>query len=79
MKSKFLTSATLFAVLTTGAGPVPIAATQAREAPGQGFCRTADPLPRLDPEVQPQQQQSSNSVKTKGGSKRDRAIATASE
>jgi hypothetical protein len=78
MKSKFLTSATLFAVLTTGAGPVPMAATQAREASGQGFCRTADPLPRLDPEVQPQQQ-SSNSVKTKGGSKRDREVATASE
>ena len=78
MKSKFLTSATLFAVLATGAGPVPVAAIQAREVPGQGFCRTADPLPRLDPEVQPQQQ-SNGIVKTKGGSKRDRETSMASE
>lgn len=79
MKSKFLTSATLFAVLATGAGPATVAAIQAREAQGQGFCRTADPLPRLDPEVQPQRQPSNGSVKTKGGSKRDREISMASE
>ena len=79
MKNQFLTSATMFAVLATGMGPVPIVATQAREMPGQGFCRTAGSLPQLDPEVQPQQQQSNGAIKTTGSSKRDREASMASE
>ena len=79
MRSRLMTSVTMAAVLASAPGPMPFAAAQARSIAGQGFCRTADPLPHLDPEVQPQQQQSNGSVKTMGGSKRDRAIAMPSE
>ena len=74
MRSRLLTSVTMVAVLASAPGPMPFATAQARPVAGQGFCRTADPLPRLDPEVQPQQQ-SNHSVKTK----RDRADGMASE
>ncbi|WP_249339998.1 vWA domain-containing protein [Sphingopyxis sp. L1A2A] len=79
MKSKFLTSATLFALLVTGADPVPVAAIQTREGLGQGFCRTADPLPRLDPEAQQPRQQANGVTKTKRGGARDRDASLASE
>ncbi len=79
MRSRFLTGVTMFAVLASAPAPIPLAMAQARTTPGQGFCRTADPLPRLDPEVQPHQQQTSGGVKTKGGSKRDRDLAMTAE
>ncbi len=79
MKSKFLTSATLFAFLVTGADPVPVAAIQTRDGLGQGFCRTADPLPRLDPETQQPRQQANGVTKTKRGGGRDRDASLASE
>ncbi|NIJ36667.1 hypothetical protein FHR22_001316 [Sphingopyxis panaciterrae] len=66
MRSRYLTGATMLAVLASAPAPLPIAAAYAKPAGGQqGFCRTADPLPRLDPEVQPQQQ-SNGDLKTSG-------------
>ncbi|WP_228765421.1 vWA domain-containing protein [Sphingopyxis solisilvae] len=71
MTNRFLTSTTIFAVLATGAGPIPITAIQAREAPQQGYCRNAGPLPQLAPESQWQAQQSNDGPRAMGG-KRDR-------
>ena len=76
MRSRFLTGVTMFAVLGSGPAPLPVAMAYAM-APSvpQGFCRNADPLPRLDPEVQPRPQQSPGAAKTGGGIARDRDSA----
>jgi hypothetical protein len=80
MRSRLMTSVTMVAVLASAPGPMPFPTAHARSVAGQGFCRTADPLPRLEPEVQPQQQQWDRGAKTEGGGKRDReAVAMASE
>ena len=72
MRSRFLTSVTMVAVLATIPSPLPFATASARTiAPQQGFCRNAGPLPTLPPEATPRPQQSSNVYK--GGGKRDRA------
>lgn len=72
MRSRLLTSVTMFAVLASGPAPLPLAIANARTIdPQQGFCRNAGPLPRLDPEVRPQPQQNDGAYKTRGG--RDRA------
>jgi hypothetical protein len=57
MRSRFLTGVTMMALLASAPAPIPAAMAQARPAPTQlGFCRTADPLPRLTPEARPEQQ-----------------------
>jgi len=74
-----MTSVTMAAVLASAPGPMPFATAQARSVAAQGFCRSADPLPRLNPEVQPQQQPSNSAIKTTGAAKRDRDVGMASE
>lgn len=78
MRSRLLTGVTMAAILAAAPAPLPIAAANATTPPRQdGFCRNADPLPRLDPEARPQQQQTDAvDTKTKGGRVRaDAAIA----
>ncbi|MDZ3831160.1 MAG: vWA domain-containing protein [Sphingopyxis sp.] len=55
MQSRWMTGVTMLAVLATVPAPLPIATAPAQAADRQGFCRTADPLPRLAPEAQSQQ------------------------
>lgn len=58
MRSRFLTSATMVAVLASAPAPLPMAIAQARTADGQqGFCRNAEPLPNLAPEAVPRPRQ----------------------
>ena len=72
MRSRFLTGVTMIAVLAGGLAPAPLTIAYAKPgAPQQGFCRNADPLPRLDAEVQPPRPQQTGVPKTKGG-KRER-------
>lgn len=79
MRSRYLTGVTMFAILASAPAPLPIAAAHAQPSNDrQGFCRNADPLPRLDPEARPQQQQSNTGYKTKGGRvSRDEAMPMA--
>ncbi|WP_448140464.1 hypothetical protein [Sphingopyxis fribergensis] len=72
MRSRLTTSVTMFAILASAPAPIPLAMARSVPAPDQGFCRNAGALPQLDPEAQPQRQQTNGSIKTKGGSKRDR-------
>ncbi|HJS12930.1 vWA domain-containing protein [Sphingopyxis sp.] len=69
MRSRFLTGTTMIAVLATGLAPTPLTIAAAR-TPAQGFCRNADPLPRLDAEQQVRQQQ--NGGYAKPATKRER-------
>ena len=69
MRSRFLTSVTMVAVLASA--PVPLAMAQSRPAPDQGFCRNAAPLPNLGPEARPQRQ-GNDDFKTRGDAKHDR-------
>ncbi|MBJ7499539.1 MAG: VWA domain-containing protein [Sphingopyxis sp.] len=55
----------MVAVLASGPAPIPLAMAQSRPAPDQGFCRNAAPLPRLEPEARPQQQDNGG-IKTRG-------------
>ncbi len=71
MRSKFLTGVTIAAILVGAPAPLPVAMASVPPAKQQGFCRTADPLPQLDPEVRPQQHQTSGGRKSAG--KRPRA------
>src|SRR5690606_17073120 len=57
MKSRFLTGVTAAAILAAVPAPMPLTQTASAAPQQQGFCRNADPLPRLDPEPQGQQQQ----------------------
>ncbi|HEV7313567.1 vWA domain-containing protein [Sphingopyxis sp.] len=57
MRSRLLTSVTMFAVLASAPIPIPLAMAHSKPASREGFCRNAAPLPKLDPEVRPQQQQ----------------------
>ena len=52
MRHKFLNSIAVLAVVSAGSAPVPLvpAPAQAREAPQQGYCRTAAALPDIGPE-----------------------------
>ncbi len=79
MRSRLMTSVTMVAVLASAPGPMPFGVAQARSVADQGLCRNAGPLPRLDPEVQPQSQQTNSAMKTTGTAKRDRDGDTASE
>ncbi len=72
MRSRLMTSVTMVAVLASAPGPTPFAMAQGRSVAGEGFCRNADPLPRLDPEVLPRQEQANDVGKTEGGGARDR-------
>lgn len=56
MRSRFLTSVTMVALLASAPAPIPLAIANTRSDTDQGFCRNAAPLPQLDPEVGPQQQ-----------------------
>ncbi|WP_439567542.1 VWA domain-containing protein [Sphingopyxis sp.] len=51
MRSRLMTSVTMVAVLASAPGPMPFAMAETRPVPGQGFCRNADPLPRLAAET----------------------------
>ena len=73
MRSRFLTSVTMVAVLVSAPAPLPLAMAQARPAPDQGFCRNAAPLPALGPEVRPPQQ-ANGGFKTHGAGKEDRGV-----
>lgn len=73
MRSRFLTGVTMGAVLASAPAPIPFAMAHSVPAPDQGFCRNAAPLPRLDPEVQPQQ--SNGSIKTRGSGEAGREEA----
>ena len=58
MRSRLLTGTTMAALLASAPAPIPVAMAQAQPAGArEGFCRTADPLPRLGPEARPQQQE----------------------
>lgn len=65
MRSRFLTSVTMVAVLVSAPAPIPFAKAQSRFAPEQGFCRNAASLPNLGPEARPQQQ-GNDDFKTRG-------------
>lgn len=68
MRSRLLTGVTMAALLASAPAPIPVAMAQTQPAgTHQGFCRTADPLPRLGPEARPQQQE-------RGGGGRDRDV-----
>ena len=72
MRSRLLTSVTMMAILASASAPIPLA--QARTVAGkQGFCRTADPLPRLGAEVEQNQQQTGYGV---GGKHREKVAMT---
>lgn len=75
MRSRFLTSVTMVAVLASAPAPVPLAMARSTPAPDQGFCRNAAPLPQPGPEAQPQQ--SNGSLEATGDSRRgaDEAMA----
>lgn len=73
MRSRLMTSVTMFAILASAPAPIPLAMARPAPASDQGFCRNAGTLPQLDPEPQPQQ--TNGSIKTRGGSMRDRAEA----
>lgn len=76
MRSRLLTSVTMVAVLSTIPAPLPMAAVSARTVvASQGFCRNADPLPRLDPEQAPRREQANGGYKSSGV--RDRAETAA--
>lgn len=76
MRSRLLTSATMFAMLASAPAPMPIAAAYARVPDWQGgFCRNADPLPRLDPETTPRPQQTNGGGKASGKDYRTGVIA----
>ena len=79
MRSRFLTSVTMVAVLAAAPAPMPLAMARSRPSPDQGFCRNAAPLPQLDPEMQRQLQPLNGSIKTRGSEKRDREEAMAVE
>ncbi|BBB11852.1 vWA domain-containing protein [Sphingopyxis sp. FD7] len=70
MRSRFLTSVTLVAVLASAPAPIPPAIAQPTTERGQAYCRNAAPLPQLDPEVTPNRQ-SETGHKTEGRSGRD--------
>lgn len=75
MRSRFLTSATLVAILagTPTPVPVPVAVAQAPNARGQGYCRNAAPLPQLPPETARRQQEDDvHESDDAGGHHRDR-------
>ncbi|ALC12605.1 vWA domain-containing protein [Sphingopyxis sp. 113P3] len=59
MRSRFLTGVMMAALVGVAPAPLPQVTAQAQPA-GQreGFCRSADPLPRLGPEASQQQQRS---------------------
>lgn len=68
MRSRLLTSVTMTAILASASTPIPLA--QARTVAQQpGFCRTADPLPRLGVEVEQNQPQTGYGVGGKRGEK----------
>lgn len=74
MRSRFLTGVTMFAVAMSAPAPLPFAAAEARVSPPRdGFCRNADPLPRLAPEVKPEPPQ--KEPRKMGGSKAARETA----
>lgn len=61
MRSRILVGTTMMAMLMGGVAPAPFTVAFAKPAMGQqGFCRTADPLPRLDSEQQQQRRPQSN-------------------
>ena len=61
MRSRLLTSVTMMAILASA--PAPASLAQARTVAGQqGFCRNAEPLPRVEPEVQQGQGQTDYGV-----------------
>ncbi|MFZ5725470.1 MAG: vWA domain-containing protein [Pseudomonadota bacterium] len=70
MRSRFLTSVTLVAVLASAPAPIPPAVAQPTTERGQAYCRNAAPLPQLDPEATPNRQ-SETGHKTEGRSGRD--------
>ncbi len=78
MRSRFLTGATMMAVVAGGLAPAPLTIAYAKPGTSQlGFCRNADPLPRLDNEAPAPKPQVNVSTKTKGGervSKRSGAV-----
>ncbi len=78
MRSRLTTSVTMFAILASAPAPIPLAMARSVPASDQGFCRNAGPLPQLDPEVQ-SRPQTNGSIKTRGGSKRDRDSVMAVE
>ncbi len=75
MRSRFLTGVTMMAVLAGGLAPAPLTIAYAKPGTSQqGFCRNADPLPRLDTEAQAPSPRVNSGIKTKG-EKRMRAGA----
>lgn len=75
MRSRFLTSTTLVAVLASAPAPIPLAIAQQAGERGQGYCRNAAPLPQLAPEAATGQQ-SDVDYKTEGRGGRDRDAMT---
>jgi len=76
MRSRLLTGVTMFAVLASMPAPLPVAIAYAKTpAVQQGFCRSADPLPHLDPEAA-QRPQQSNGGGYKSDGRRDRDAVT---
>lgn len=74
MRSRLLTGVTMFAVLASAPAPLPIAAAYAKPSDGpDGFCRNAEPLPRLDPEVVPRPQQVNDEYRSTDKSRRAKA------
>jgi hypothetical protein len=68
----------MFAMLASAPAPMPIAAAYARAPDWQGgFCRNADPLPRLDPETTSRPQQVNGGGKASGKDYRTGVIAPA--
>lgn len=77
MRSRFLSGVTMFAVLASAPGPMPLAMAHVQSAAGQqAFCRNADPLPPIGPEAR-QQQQANDGRKTRGTGERDRYAPSA--
>lgn len=77
MRTRWLTSTMMLAILATASTPIPMGVAYARSpVAAQGFCRTADPLPRLDPEVQPNQQ-TDLGASARAGGKHDGKVAIA--
>lgn len=74
MRSRFMTSVTMVAIIAAAPPPIPAAMAYSSTTGEHGYCRNAGSLPQLGPEARPQQQQSSGGIKTKG-SKRTRAEA----
>lgn len=76
MRSRLLTGATMAGLLAAGPAPLPAASAAAKPVTGQqGFCRTADPLPRLPAETEAGQQRPDRALKSRGGPGHDRAMS----